>query len=81
MILESSDLRDPFAFTRRKGVADGWSGERKKRERKKKLERAREVENGRKGWSLGKGKVLSRKIMSVLSQLENRSGRMGAGVI
>ena len=48
MILESSDLRDPFAFTKRKRVADGWSGEESGK--KKEVGTGREVENGRKGW-------------------------------
>lgn len=84
LILESSDLRDPFAFTRRKRVADGWSG--KRAERKKRLERSvrlRMVEKEgqileRKTGDDGSGtsgqeKVLSRKIMSVLSQVEKRN--------
>ena len=45
LILESSDLRDPFAFTRRKRVADGWSGE--EGGKKKEVGTVREVENGR----------------------------------
>lgn len=84
LILESSDLRDPFAFTRRKRVADGWPG--KRAERKKRLERSvrlRMVEKEgqileRKTGDDGSGtsgqeKVLSRKIMSALSQVEKRN--------
>lgn len=84
LILESSDLRDPFAFTRRKRVAAGWSGRRA--ERKKRLERSvrlrmvekegqileRQTGDDGSGTS-GQEKVLSRKIMSVLSQVEKRN--------
>lgn len=75
MILESSDLRDPFAFSKQKKKDGG--GEIKKKLERSASSKAEEKEAGAVcGWA-GDGasdqEALSRKIMTVLSQVENRN--------